>query len=153
MTWLSTSPIVQTLVVALALPVGLLVLSWPLIGLLRDVWQLPMAIILRPRIASISTAFVALILFTATGYALGLDHIAGRLIITAAFGARPALLLTRRIAWHRSDADLRQRAAEIRNELATRLHEREVSSAHSWPSFIFDVERSRRRASYEPPPI
>jgi hypothetical protein len=153
MTWLPTSPMVQTLFVAVALPIGLLALAWPLIGLLKDVWQLPMATILRPRIASISTALVGLVLFTATGYALGLGHIAGRLIITAAFGARPALWLTRRIAWHFSDADLRQRAADIRNELATRLHEREVSAERPWPSFIFDVERSRRRTSYEPPPI
>lgn len=153
MIWLLTSPVGQTISLLVVGPIAGLVVWWPLLGLLVHVWQLPMAIALRPWIASICAVLFGAIVFTATGYFLGLDHVGGRLIITAALGARPALWLTQRIAWHFSDADLRQGAANIRNELATRLHEPDVSTARSWPSFIFDVERFKRRARYEPPPI
>lgn len=149
---LLTSPLGETLGLAIAIAIAA-PLAWPLTGLIRDMWQLPMAIALRPRIAGPSIACIGLVLFTATGYLLGPGHFAGRLMIVGAFGAGPALRLIRALAWRWTDFDLREQAAEIRNELANRLREPPVSAAKPWPAFIFDVERATRRARYEPPPL
>lgn len=152
MTWLATSPIGQALGLVIAVALSPLVL-WPLVGVVQDVWQLPMLVLLRPRIASPVIAAIVLILFAVTTRVLGPAHVEGRLLLAAVFGARPALGLTRLIVWRWTDRSLREAAADVRNELASRLRERPVNVEKSWRTFVFDLERARRRAEYEPPPI
>ena len=152
MTWLATNPLGQAL--ALVISVALSpVLFWPLLGIVQDGWQLPMLVRLRPRVSIPVIAALVLLLFVLTTWVLGPAHVEGRLLLAAVFGARPALWLTRLIVWQLTDRVLREDAADIRNELAGRLRERPVNANKSWPTFVFDLERARRRGEYEPPPI
>ena len=152
MTWLATTPLGQVLALVIAVALSP-VLFWPLVGIVQDVWQLPMLVRLRPRVAIPMIAALVLLLFALTTWVLGPAHVEGRLLLAASFSARPALWFTRLIVWRLTDCPLREGAADIRNELAGRLRERPVNADKSWPTFVFDLERARRRAEYEPPPI
>lgn len=152
MTWWASSPVGQALGLVIAVALSPLVL-WPLVGIVQDVWQLPILVRLRPRVAIPVIAALVLLIFALTTWVLGPAHVEGRLLLAAVFGARPALWLTRLVVWRGTDRRLREDAADIRNELAGRLRERPVNADRSWPTFVFDLERARRRAEYEPPPI
>jgi len=147
-----SSSLGQTVGLALGLALFPLMI-WPLRGLVQDVWQLPMVVQLRPKTGGAIVAATILAIFLVTGWLLGTGHAEGRLLIAAAFGARPALFLIRQVVWSQTPPAVRREAADIRNELAFRLQERTVNFERGWPTFVFDVERARRRAAYEPPPI
>ncbi len=152
MTELISSPLGETVGLALSLVLTPVVI-WPLLGLVQDVWQLPMVVRLRPKTGGAIVVASTLTIFLVTGWLLGAGHAEGRLLLAAAFGARPALWLIRQVVWRQTSPALRREAADIRNELAVRLQERTVKPERGWPAFVFDVERARRRAAYEPPPI
>lgn len=130
-----------------------LVALWPLRGIVKDIWQLPCVISLQPRSRSLAVLLPGLFLFLVLTFVLGPDHIYGRAFLVAILTPTPALLLIRRVAWRSADPEERTAAAEIRNELAGRLHEPPVTPLKSWPQFVFDLERVRRRSEYQPPPI
>lgn len=152
MTWLVTTAFGQALGLAVSVLLFPLVL-WPMVGIIQDVWQLPMLVHLRPRLASVIVGALALLAFILITWLLGPAHLGGRLLLSLTLAARPALWLTRVVAWRRTDPALRGEAADIRNELANRLRERTVHPDRVWRTFVFDVERAARRRAYEPPPI
>ena len=144
--------LVQTVEFVMA---GLVVLVafWPLQGIVKDIWQLPCVILLQPRSRSLAVLLPGLFLFFVLTLVLGPDHFYGRAFLVAVLTPTPALLLIRHLAWRSADPEERTAAAEVRNELAGRLHEPLVTPLKSWPQFVFDLERVRRRAEYQPPPI
>lgn len=152
MSWLAISPFGQALGLVIAVVLSPLAL-WPLLGIVQDIWQIPMLVRLRPRVAAPTVAAIVLLIFVLSTWMFGPAHVAGRLLLSATLGARPALWLTRVIVWRSSDRPQREEAAVIRNELASRLREPRVDAARSWPTYVFDLERARRRSEYEPPPI
>lgn len=151
MTWLLTNlaDVLLFLAGVLALCSGGYFAFWNLaVGL----WKLPYLFRLRPRLAG-WVLFLCILLMTLIVRALLPS--ANAIAITfavAAIAPGPAIRLTSYLAWRRGKGE-REPAAEVRNEIARRLNEREVDPNRSWPTFVFDVERARRHAEFDPPPI
>jgi hypothetical protein len=130
-----------------------LVALWPVHGAIVALWRLPMLFRLRPVATALASLLVGVPAFLASVFIFGPGHLPGHLLMTAILGAAPIAFGVRWWAWRSAGPDLRAEAVKTRNELARRVGDRVVQPTKAWGSFVFDVERARRRAEYEPPPI
>ncbi|MEN2749497.1 hypothetical protein [Sphingomonas sp. T9W2] len=150
MTWsIALSELVGLILAALIALVAL----WPVHGAIVALWRLPMLFRLRPVTTALASLLMGVPAFLASAFIFGAGHLSGHLFMTAILGAAPIALGVRWWAWRSAGPDLRADAAKIRNELARRVGDRVVQPTKAWRSFVFDVERARRRDEYEPPPI
>lgn len=153
MTWTAA---LSSLVPVLMVPIGMLIaapLLWPLNSIINDVWQLPMLIRLQPlrtwwRLGLVSGGLLFVLDLT-----LRPGHVAGKLLASIVLAAWPTLRWVRVAVWRSTDGDTRSAAAAIRKEIGAREDGAATDATKPWRSFVFDVERARRRAEYEPPPI
>jgi hypothetical protein len=117
-------------------------------------WQLPHALMLRPRQAGIALAAVSLPTLVVLALAIGHSHPPGLVFALAALVPWPTIRLAAWLAWRADTAEQRAQAADIRNEfIAERGTGKPVSHGASWPRYLFDAERARRREVYDAPPI
>jgi hypothetical protein len=130
-----------------------LVALWPLHGAIIGMWRLPMLFRLRPVTTSLLSLVVCVPIFLASVFTFGAGHLSGHLFMTIILGAWPTAFGVNWWAWHSATLNLRSNAAKVRNELSRRIGDRVVQPTKAWASFVFDVERARRRNEYEPPPI
>lgn len=136
-------------VLALSLVLGL----WLMYAIVADLWRLPMIITLQPARTATIALVIGLPLYVGFVALLGVNHLIGELFISVTLLARPLAIVVSWWTWRRASPDIRKAAAAIRNELLRQRDGRAVSPDRFWFSFVFDVERARRREAYEPPPI
>ncbi len=130
-----------------------LVALWPVYGAIVALWRLPMLFRLRPIATALISLLMGVPMFLASVFTFGAGHLPGHLFITAILAAGPVAVGLRWWVWRSADPALRAEAAKVRNELARRVGDRVVQPSKAWASFVFDIERARRRDEYEPPPI
>lgn len=138
---------------ALGFIVGPLTLWLALSNILQGIWHAGAIFALKRRLTSLVSIVLSLILCVPMWLVTGIDDVRAYFALIVLLLPFPIYWTVSRLAWFRDSELTRMSASAIREELAERYSETPPPKGRWWAGYVYDVERMKRRAAYEPPPV
>jgi hypothetical protein len=146
--------LVANLVAVVSAVILMALIGVAFVSVSRDLWQLRLVFGMRPRVTAIAVIGIASVILSLGAAWLGPSHARAVLFVTICLTPWVCIKLVSLVAWWSDGPADRQLALDLfRSQSSATERMPSIDRKLPWASYIFDLERARRRATYEPPPI